>query len=1096
MRFPRRRTAAAASVIALAAAGLAQPQVAHSSSHRPTPASSHRDSSRSVTLLTGDTVQLGPTGQPEIRTRRNGISYAVQKVANHLYVVPSDAAALLSQGKLDHRLFDVSALLTAGLDDQQSKEVRLLVEYSQPTGRLRSINASPTRFAKTDAAAGWANLVKGQRLAGSVRKIWLDGKRELSLDKSVPQIGAPEAWKAGLTGKGVKVAVLDSGIDATHPDLAGKVIATQNFTQDPAGDQFGHGTHVASTIAGSGAASGGRYRGVAPDAELLDGKVCASTCFDSDILAGMEWAVAQGADVVNLSLGGTDTPEIDPLEEAVNRLSSQALFVVASGNWPYCTSPRYGVSSPATADAALAVAAVDKADAFADFSCTGPRLGDHAIKPDITAPGVDIVAARAKDGVIGEPVDENYTKLSGTSMATPHVTGSAAILAQQHPDWTPAGLKAALMGSAKTNPDQTLFQQGAGRVDVGTATRQSVAPLEGSISYPVQTWPHTDDELVNRTITYQNSGTADVDLHLVAQSNDPDGRPAGTFTLGQSSVRVPAGGTAKVTVTANTKLDGPNGYYAGRVIATAGTTHLTTVLSVEREAESYNLTIRHLDRQGGPIQPVETVVASHDDSEAFDFAYDPVSVVRLPKGKYVLDSYIRLPTSDDRKDRAFLAMPELDLSKDTTVTFDAAQAKPVKVAPPRADAAPYSIELGFARGTQLSFAYLTGTSFDGLATAQVGPAVAGTDFASTLLTQWCRPGEPMGCDDASPYHYLLQWFVPGELYTGFDKAVRPQDLAVVKTDYAASSANDRMEMGRFASPLAELPEQPVGGFSLFPKLPSESTLYLQAKGIRWSTRYREIIVDPDSGNWGDGTEFRASPRTYRAGSTSVEHWNKGVFGPGFPATDQRLSDPDRKPWAGRDGDHLHTDLPLFTDGFGHAGFSPTDEARTTLTQDGKVIAEATETAGVLTADLPAGAAQYRLEAEAKRNSQNGPTSEVSAVWTFRSGRTAVDSALPLSAVRFSPALDDHNRAKPGWVPVSVQRQPGSAAQPARTLAVQVSYDEGKSWQPAPVRRHGAAWQVKVTPPPGTAYVSLRAQSADRAGNTIDQTVVKAFAVSS
>ncbi|WP_112246317.1 S8 family serine peptidase [Kribbella monticola] len=1094
MRFPRRRTAAAASVIALAAAGLAQPQLAHSSPDQLTPTSSPWDSSRSVTLLTGDTVRLGPTGRPEIKTRRDGISYAVQKVARHLYVVPSDATTLLSQGKLDHRLFDVSALLASGLDDQHSKDVRLLVEYAQPTGRLRSINASPTRFAKTDAAAGWANLVKGQRLAGTVRKIWLDGKRQLSLDKSVPQIGAPEAWKSGLTGKGVKVAVLDSGIDATHPDLAGKVIAAQNFTQDPAGDQVGHGTHVASTIAGSGAASGGRYRGVAPDAELLDGKVCAFTCFDSDVLAGMEWAVAQGADVVNLSLGGTDTPEIDPLEEAVNRLSSQALFVVASGNWPYCTSPRYGVSSPATADAALAVAAVDKADAFADFSCIGPRLGDHAIKPDLTAPGVDIVAARAKDGVIGEPVDENYTKLSGTSMATPHVSGSAAILVQQHPDWSPAGIKTALMASAKTNPDQTLFQQGAGRVDVGAATRQSVAPLEGSISYPVQTWPHTDDELVSRTITYQNSGTADVDLQLVAQSNDPGGRPAGTFTLDRSSVRVPAGGTAKVTVTANTKLDGPNGYYAGRVIATAGTTHLTTVLSVEREAESYNLTIRHLDRRGGLIQPAETVVASHDDPEAFDFAYDPVSVVRLPKGKYVLDTYIRLPTSDDRKDRAFLAMPELDLSKDTTVTFDAAQAKPVKVAPPRADAAPNSIELGFARGTQLSFAYLTGTSFDGLATAQVGPAVAGKDFASTLLTHWCRPDETMGCDD-SPYNYLLQWFVPGELYTGFDKVVRPQELAAVKADYAATPASNRMEMARFARPLADLPEQPVGGFSLFPKLPSSTTLYLQAEGIRWSTQYQEILVDPDTGDWGSGTQFGASPRTYRAGSTTVEHWNKGVFGPGFPATDRRPFDPVAKPWAGREGDHLHTDLPLFTDGFGHPGFSPTDEARTTLKQDGKVIAEAKEAAGVLTADLPAAAAQYQLEVEAKRNSQKGLSSEVSAVWTFRSGHTAADSALPLSAVRFSPALDDHNRAKPGWVPVSVQRQPGSAAQPARTLAVQVSYDEGKSWQSAPVRRHGVAWQVKVTPPVGTAYVSLRAQSADRAGNTIDQTVLKAFAVS-
>ncbi|MEU0094506.1 S8 family serine peptidase [Kribbella sp. NPDC006257] len=1085
MRSSHRRTVALISGVLLLAG-----QVPPAHSKTPAPKAGW-DPSHSVTLLTGDTVRLGPTGQPELKTRRKDISYAVQKVAGHLYVVPSDAATLLSQGKLDRRLFDVSALLADGMDDQHSQEVRLLVEYSQPTGKLRSINASPTRFAKTEAATGWADLVKGQRLAGAVRKVWLDGKRRLSLDRSVPQIGAPEAWKSGLTGKGIKVAVLDTGIDASHPDLAGKVIAAENFTEDTPGDHFGHGTHVASTIAGSGAASGGRYRGVAPDAELLDGKVCFyDSCSDSDILAGMEWAVAQGADVVNLSLGGIDTPEVDPLEEAVNRLSSQALFVVAAGNWPYCTSPRYGVSSPATADAALAVGAVDKADALADFSCTGPRLADHAIKPDLTAPGVDIVAARAQDGIIGEPVDENYTKLSGTSMATPHVAGSAAILAQQHPGWTPAGLKAALMASAKINPDQNLFQQGAGRVDVAGATRQSVAPLEGSLSYPVQVYPHTDDKPVSKTITYQNAGTADVDLNLAAMGNGPDGKPAGTFTVSRSSLHVPAGGTAQVTVTANTRLDGPNGFYAGRVTATAGTIRLITALSVEREAESYNLTIRHLDRQGALTSPVETVVASHTDLEAAEFAYDPVSVVRMPKGKYTLDSYLRMPTSDGSKDRIFLAMPEVDLSKDTTVTFDSALAKPVKVAAPRADAAPYSIELGFARGTSLSFAYLTGSSFDGLSTAQIGPAVAGKDFASTLLTQWCKPGEPMGCDDASPYQYLLQWFVPGKLYTGFDKVVRPQDLAVVKADHAFTT-NDRMEMARIARPVADLPEQSTTGFSLFPKLPGNTTFYLQAEGIRWSTQYREIVVDPDTGNWGNGTEFGASPRIYRPGTTSFEQWNKGVFGPGFPATDRRPFDPARRPWAGRTGDHLYADLPLFTDGSGHPGFSPTDRTRTTLTQNGTVVAENTTTAGALAADLPPGDAAYRLEVDAVRASQGGLTSEVRAAWTFRSANTGADTALPLSAIRFSPALDDHNRAKPGWIGVRVEPQP--TAEPVATLAIEASFD-GKTWHSAPLRHGAGGWQAKVVPPSGTAYVALRGRSTDRGGNTVDQTILRAYKV--
>ncbi|WP_263657331.1 S8 family serine peptidase [Nonomuraea gerenzanensis] len=124
-----------------------------------------------------------------------------------------------------------------------------------------------------------------------------------------------------------------------------------------------------------------------------------------------------------MSLGGPGTLELDPLEEAVNSLSERTgtLFVISAVN-----SGRPGtISSPGSADAALTVGAVDRSDRIADFSSWGPRQGDHAIKPDITAPGVDIVAAAPGGG---------YQTLSGTSMAAPHVTISAAILAQKHPE--------------------------------------------------------------------------------------------------------------------------------------------------------------------------------------------------------------------------------------------------------------------------------------------------------------------------------------------------------------------------------------------------------------------------------------------------------------------------------------------------------------------------------------------------------------------------------------------------------------------------------------------------------------------------------------
>lgn len=158
-----------------------------------------------------------------------------------------------------------------------------------------------------ETTAAWSSLTDTSdgvsEMAPGVASIRLDRVVKATLDVSVPQIGAPEAWVAGYDGTGVKIAVLDTGIDAGHPDGGGKVVAQQNFTTEAdAQDHNGHGTHVASTAAGTGAASDATYRGVAPGAELLSGKVLnsAGSGLTSDIVAGMERAVAEGADIVNL----------------------------------------------------------------------------------------------------------------------------------------------------------------------------------------------------------------------------------------------------------------------------------------------------------------------------------------------------------------------------------------------------------------------------------------------------------------------------------------------------------------------------------------------------------------------------------------------------------------------------------------------------------------------------------------------------------------------------------------------------------------------------------------------------------------------------
>ncbi|MFJ4648257.1 S8 family serine peptidase [Streptomyces bobili] len=432
MRRRSRTTLLAALAVSLPAALLAGPHTpAHST---PDSSGGGTGSSRTITLLTGDRVTVDSRGRAAVEPAegREDIVFATQRVDGHVRVVPSDAELLLARGRIDARLFDVTALIDMGYDDRGRADLPLIVTHDKGETltakdaararatverRLPAVNGTAVSARKADAAALWETLTDaaadgtrqapgtGRDTAPGVKRIWLDGKRQAALDRSVPQIGAPAAWQAGYDGTGVTVAVLDTGVDATHPDLADRIVAERNFSDDPdTVDRNGHGTHVASTVAGSGAASAGTHRGAAPGARLLNGKVldASGSGYDSGIIAGMQWAVDQGAKVVNLSLGGEDTEGTDPLEEAVQTLSADtgALFVVAAGNDGESGARTLG--SPGTAPAALTVGAVDRADVPARFSSRGPTA-DGALKPDVTAPGTAIEAARAAEGHQGDP---------------------------------------------------------------------------------------------------------------------------------------------------------------------------------------------------------------------------------------------------------------------------------------------------------------------------------------------------------------------------------------------------------------------------------------------------------------------------------------------------------------------------------------------------------------------------------------------------------------------------------------------------------------------------------------------------------------------
>jgi subtilisin family serine protease len=647
------------------------------------------------------------------------------------FVFPSDAMAAVRSGQLDRKLFDVKYLVENGYTDEQSQQLPVIVEYQRQlpdaTQRqradalpastvkhaLKSIDGASLSVSKKDAEAFWDSLrghqgraggkPAGASLASGVTKVWLDRKVMVTLNESVPLIGAPQAWAAGFDGTGVEVAVLDTGIDNTHPDLAGKVVASKSFVSDTVKDGHGHGTHVASTIVGTGAASGGSRKGVAPGAKLIVGKVLndGGEGTEEQIIAGMEWAtIEQHADVVSMSLGGGPTDGTDPLSQSVNQLtaSTGALFVIAAGN-----AGRYGtetINTPGAADSALTVAATTKTDQLAAFSSRGPRFSDLALKPDIAAPGVDIAAARAAGTTMGTPVDTYYTRASGTSMATPHVAGAAAIVAQIHPDWRAPQLKAALMSTAH-DVGTTVYETGAGRVDVTRAASQKLFATTANLDFGAVN-PGEQPAPISKQITYSNLSTAPVTLTLMPSLRTAAGVPApdGALTA-DKTVTVPAGGTATATVTADIAGLGLD-RYTGAVVATdeAGGVRLTTPVGLVREVPKTPLIVRVLDRNGEPNEAFLWVTAL-DVPDVTDVLVTEIAPglfrAWVAPGTYSVHALTTwMDPITARINYGFLTNPQVSVTGPTDVTLDARQAQPVTFSTPR-PSVPYAVSVAYVR---------------------------------------------------------------------------------------------------------------------------------------------------------------------------------------------------------------------------------------------------------------------------------------------------------------------------------------------------------------------------------------------------------------
>ncbi|MFE0631732.1 S8 family serine peptidase [Streptomyces sp. NPDC058864] len=1214
-------------VTARAAAPSDAPAPPSSSAAAHVPAGEH-----SVTLITGDVVTTSQAGGG---VGRSGGTVSVRGAdglptrtrvltsGDDLYVYPESVLPFLAQGTLDRQLFNITDLIANGYDDAHRDRLPLIVSYTQP-GAARRASAVPegaTRVRNLDSIQGaaltadrsraddfWKSVAgaaaeDGARarnarpsFGGGIAHIWLDGPIHADLADSTAQIGAPQVWQGGDTGQGVDVAVLDSGVDAGHPDLADRIVSRQSFVpeEEDTDDRAGHGTHVASIIAGTGAASGGKEKGVAPGARLRIGKVLDRFGAGqiSFALAGMEWAaVDQHARIINMSLGAGVSDGTDPMSLAVDRLSAEtgALFVVAAGN----AGAPGSIATPGTAASALTVGAVDSTDALASFSSRGPRI-DGALKPEITAPGVDILAANSQfDG----NDQGSYQSMSGTSMAAPHVAGAAALLAAAHPELTGAQLKDLLASSSRQTPAYDAFEAGSGRLDVAAAAHAGV--FASATAYAAQ---DEDEGALQRPVTYTNITDAPVALTL---SVDAPRAPAGMFRLSASSVVVPAHGTTKVTVAIDGSAGTAANRYSGQVLATdtAGNAVTHTAVSLGF-ATMHKLTLTFKDSEGNPtFGDVWLLRAGDKDPLLIGVGPSGTGEILLPDDVYSVLSFqeVRGAGGPHSRGLALLGDPDVMVDRDTTVTFDATKAERIDMTTPQRSDVTFQ-KLGYNRvmnGVRSGLA-ADGVYYDSIWAQPTTHKVTHGDFR--LMARW-RGEKPAlavstrtneftgilrqeGITPLATGTYKLPLVFAGQGSTadfadldarGKAVVVRHSDDGVNEFDQAANAiaAGAKLMLvvetgyGRPLRSYAPLGERPIPldvgllgteeGERLIRQaedgaaritvesetaspyvydlahvwhneIPSKMTVKGGTKNLAridvdFASPKRDVPASEFRFEWLDGVDWSSGPlmpepangkrtdwvsttgvswhqqayvqymgfeegaRTaYRAGSRQSEEWFKPIQRPFLNDTFFNNLPPTRN------GDHLYIDIPAWGSG-DHVGWNqdPAGTQQQTLYQGTDQLGQGDFT--TVQGDAPsARRLPYKLVVTGERDVTYTPySSRTRTEWDFVSAAPtdAATAVLPLVQLDYGIATDAAGRTgRHDTLSVTAAHLPGAGlAGRIGAVGLELSYDDGRTWHKSAC---GSDGRFRLDAPNKASFVSLRATARDSAGNSVHQTVIRAF----
>ncbi|WP_405392099.1 S8 family serine peptidase [Streptomyces sp. NBC_01102] len=1116
-------TAAVLAVTAVAPSGAADTPSGGASGKRPVVGSGAAETGSkqaTVTLVTGDkvlvTTERSGSSSAAVLPREDGTQPIVQtfQLGKDLYVYPEDASRAIAEGKVDEELFNVSGLIRQGYDDESTDTLPLIATYENRVDVLDSTPAAPRgterglslpavngvalKAGKDTATAFWRDVTDTRsRSASTLKKLWLDAKVEATLEESTKQVHAPEAWAEGYDGKGTKVAVLDTGADAEHPDLVNRLATSKNFTDSrDTDDRQGHGTHTASTVGGSGAASDGRKKGVAPGTSLLVGKVLndAGSGQSSWVIAGMQWAVDQQADVVSMSLGNPAVGDCsDPVAEAAKELSknTHSLFVIAAGN---AGSAIETVSSPGCAPGVLTVGAVDRDDTTAWFSSRGPVAVTHTLKPEIAAPGVGISAASAGGrGVYA------YQAMSGTSMATPHVAGAAAVVRQAHPDWTAQQIKASLVSSARTGGQVAgADQTGAGVLDVSAAVHQKVlsAPAVQGGDY---TWPQDTSDRTTVQVPFTNTGATDLTLSLAVRGvrgNDGSDVTSGIIRPAAGKVTVPAGATVQVPLRIDPTAHLQKSQYGavtGRLMATGSNVHVSVPVALYVQPETVALRVKVIDRNGKPAtgaSSLDLVSLDTDKGERRSNQGATEQVYNVRPGDYALSSFVATYDANNAAESlGYLGRPELHITGDSTVVLDARKAHRLS---PRTDRPSKIANTTFSYGRTWDDTWqLSGSLMAGSAVQKFYASVDGR--ADKGFFEFRPTWRATGSQDGSSYVYNLSFPTEGPLRS--DRVYRPSDskLAQVTEKWNALGKESDYLDGLFILPSWNRNTAITVSLLSPVHVPGTRTAYYTTGDDAW---YHGAMTSFPFAAFMDDQY-----RTYGPGDRRTEEWYRGALRPAA------ARDPEGKPMlaAERQGDLIGFQNALWLDASGDHwsyGGSFGDLGNLALKRNGEQIATSTYPYGVF--EVPAEDSAYELTQNlakidtADRNWLR--STAVTTTWSFRSHLEpdVYSRGLPILFPAYDLPVDGMNTlpAQSGLrVGLSAEGHGGYTPGTITEATLSYSYDGGASWTEAPATQQDGKWTAVLDHTGATGkQVMLKLGLTDSKGNAVTQTITRAYDV--